>query len=126
MLWDAIGCPWREKKQEFSTELKIIGFYVDINCGTLTLTDDAIGDIVDAVWAFITTPGRRPSLRDWLRVGGYLNWVFNILPLGCPALSEFYHKIASKNLMNAGISLNADVVRNFEWLIGIIPKAISV
>ncbi|KAF8816454.1 hypothetical protein BYT27DRAFT_7184001 [Phlegmacium glaucopus] len=91
MLWDVIGCPWKEKKQEFGTELKIIGFYVDINCGMLTLTDDTIADIVDAVRTFITTLGHRPSLCDWLRVGGHLNWVFNVLPLGRPALSEFYH-----------------------------------
>ncbi|KAF8797905.1 hypothetical protein BYT27DRAFT_7042177, partial [Phlegmacium glaucopus] len=52
MLWDEIGCPWREKKQEFGAELKIIGFYVDINHGTLTLTDDAIADIITAVRAF--------------------------------------------------------------------------
>ncbi|KAF8806102.1 hypothetical protein BYT27DRAFT_7037711, partial [Phlegmacium glaucopus] len=40
----------------------------------------------------------------------------------------FYHKIAGKTLMNAGISLNADVSyqRNFKWLINIIPKAIGV
>ncbi|KAF8804437.1 hypothetical protein BYT27DRAFT_7018590, partial [Phlegmacium glaucopus] len=38
----------------------------------------------------------------------------------------FYCKIAGKTLMNAGISLNADVVQNFEWLINIIPKAIGV
>ncbi|KAF8797567.1 hypothetical protein BYT27DRAFT_7125287 [Phlegmacium glaucopus] len=126
MLWDEIGCPWRDKKQEFGTELKIIGFYVDINNGTLTLADEAIADIIKAVRAFLATPGRRPSLRDWLRVGGYLNWVFNVLPLGRPALSEFYRKIAGKNIMSAGISLNADVVRNFEWLVGIIPKAIGV
>jgi hypothetical protein len=31
MLWDEIGCPWKEKKQEHGKELKIIGFYVDIN-----------------------------------------------------------------------------------------------
>ena len=36
MFWDEIRCPWKEKKQEFGMELKIIGFYVDINRGTLT------------------------------------------------------------------------------------------
>jgi hypothetical protein len=126
MFWDEIGCPWKEKKQEFGKELKIIGFYVDINRGTLTLTDEAISNILDAVKAFLTTPGRRPSLREWLRIGGHLNWVFNVLPLGRPALGEFYRKIAGKNHMNAGVALNAEVVRNLEWLVEVIPKAIGV
>jgi hypothetical protein len=126
MFWDEIRCPWKEKKQEFGPELKIIGFYVDINQGTLTLTDDSITEVINTVQAFLSTPGRRPSLCEWLRVGGHLNWVFNVLPLGRPALSEFYRKIAGKTLMNAGISLNADVVRNFEWLVDVIPKAIGV
>ena len=82
MLWDEIGCPWKDKKQEYGKELKIIGFHVDINRGTLTLTDDAIANVLTTVRVFLTTPGRRPSLREWLRVGGHLNWVFNVLPLG--------------------------------------------
>lgn len=52
--------------------------------------------------------------------------MFNVLPLGCPALGEFYRKVAGKSLMNAGIALNADVVRNLEWLVEVIPKAIGV
>ena len=126
MFWDEIGCPWKDKKQEYGLELKIIGFYVDINRGTLTLTDESITSVLSTVRSFLATPGRRPSLRDWLRVGGHLNWIFNVLPLGKPALGEFYRKIAGKGVMNAGVSLNADVVRNLEWLIEVIPKAIGV
>ena len=82
IFWDEIGCPWKEKKQEFGQELKIIGFHVDINRGTLTLTDESITEVVAIVRAFLATPGRRPPLREWLCVGGHLNWVFNVLPLG--------------------------------------------
>ena len=126
MFWDEIGCPWKEKKQMNGKELKIIGFYVDINRGTLTLTDESISEVIAAVRTFLDTPGRRPPLREWLRIGGHLNWVFNVLPLGRPALSELYRKVAGKNLMHAGIALNSDVVRDLEWLITVIPKAIGV
>ena len=126
IFWDEIGCPWKEKKQEFGQELKIIGFHVDINRGTLTLTDESITEVVAIVRAFLATPGRRPPLREWLRVGGHLNWVFNVLPLGRPALSELYRKTAGKTMMHAGIALNSDVIRNLEWLIEVIPKAIGV
>lgn len=40
MLWDEIGCPWKERKQEFGLELKIIGFYIE------TLTDESIIDLI--------------------------------------------------------------------------------
>ena len=126
MFWDEIGCPWKEKKQEFGMELKIIGFYVDINHGSLTLTDESISEVITIVRTFLATPGRRPPLREWLRVGGHLNWVFNVLPLGRPALGELYRKIAGKNLMHAGIALNSDVIRNLEWLVDVIPRAIGV
>jgi hypothetical protein len=126
MLWDEISCPWDEKKQESGKELKIIGFYVDINRGTITLTDDTISDVITTVKTFLATPGRRPSLREWLRVGGHLNWVFNVLPLGRPALGEFYRKVSGKTLMNAGIALNSEVIQSMQWLLQVIPKAIGV
>jgi hypothetical protein len=34
--------------------------------------------------------------------------------------------MAGKDLMHAGIALNADVVRNLKWLIEVIPKAIDI
>ena len=126
IFWDEIGCPWKDKKQEFGSELKIIGFYVDINRGSLTLTDESISEVLSVVHSFLATPGRRPSLRDWLRVGGHLNWLFNVLPLGRPALTEFYRKTAGKTIMGAGIAINADVQRNLEWLLDVIPRAIGV
>jgi hypothetical protein len=39
-------------------ELKIIGFYVDINRSTLTLTDESITSIISIVHSFLATPGR--------------------------------------------------------------------
>ena len=73
MLWDKIGCPWKETKQESGIELKIIGFFVDINCGTLTLTDEAILNILAIIQHFLETLGCQPSLCKWLSVGGHLN-----------------------------------------------------
>jgi hypothetical protein len=66
IFWDEIGCPWKVKKQEFGMELKIIGFYVDINRGTLTLTDESITSIISIVRLFLATPGCQPPLREWL------------------------------------------------------------
>jgi hypothetical protein len=126
MFWDEIGCPWKDKKQEWGLLLKIIGFFVNINHGSLTLTDESISEIISIVHSFLKTPGRRPPLREWLRIGGHLNWVFNVLPLGRPALSALYRKVGGKTHMQAGVALNAEVIRDLEWLVDIIPKAIGV
>jgi hypothetical protein len=66
MFWDEIGCPWKATKQEFGMEFKIIGFYVDINLGTLTHTDESISNVLTMVKSFLATPGHHPSLREWL------------------------------------------------------------
>ena len=49
IFWDEIRCPWIDKKQESGQEQKIIGFYVDINHGSLTLTDDSVSDVLSTV-----------------------------------------------------------------------------
>jgi hypothetical protein len=38
ILWEAISCPFEDKKQDHGEQLKIIGFWVDINLGTISLT----------------------------------------------------------------------------------------
>ncbi|KNZ76002.1 hypothetical protein J132_00752 [Termitomyces sp. J132] len=79
LFWDAIDCPWEEKKQEFGETLKIIRFWVNINQGTITLTDKSTADIVFKIQLFIDTPSHCPSLWSWQCLGGHLNWLFNIL-----------------------------------------------
>ncbi|KAG6825883.1 hypothetical protein H0H92_001991 [Tricholoma furcatifolium] len=125
-FWDDIGCPWKPKKQEFGPSLKIIGFFVNINLGTLTLSDDSVDDIVQKTDAFIHTEDRRPPLRHWLRLAGHLNWLLNVLPWGRPALCELYRKTAGKDCMNARIFLNREVITDLTWLIDVIPSAIGV
>lgn len=126
ILWDAIGCPWEEKKQEFGETLKIIGFWVDINRGTITLSDDSVADIVSKIKSFIETPSRRPSLCTWQRLAGHLNWLPNVLPWGRPALTEMYRKMAGKENMHAGIYLNKEVMTDMNWLAEIIPGATGI
>ncbi|KNZ72388.1 hypothetical protein J132_03479 [Termitomyces sp. J132] len=126
VLWDAIGCPWEEKKQEFGEKLKIIGFWVDINQGTITLSKDSAADIISKIESFIKTPSRRPPLRNWQRLAGHLNWLLNVLPWGRPALTEMYRKMSGKDTMHAGIYLNKEVIVDMNWLIDIIPKSMGV
>ncbi|KAF5381547.1 hypothetical protein D9615_005612 [Tricholomella constricta] len=126
LLWDAIGCPWEDKKQEHGDVLKVIGFWVDANLGTFSLAPDTVVDIVERIDEFLASSRRHPSLRSWQRLGGHLNWLLNVLPWGRPALTELYRKMAGKTLSSRGIPLNAGVVADLTWLKGIIPDAIGV
>ena len=82
LLWERIACLFEDRKQECGEELKIIGFWVNINLGTISLPPHSVSDICEKIRAFLTTPNRKPSLRDWQRLSGHLNWLLNVLPWG--------------------------------------------
>jgi hypothetical protein len=126
LFWESIRCPFEDKKQDDGACLKIIGFWVDVNQGTITLPPSSVGDILSKISDFIHTPTRRPPLREWQRLAGHLNWLLNVLPWGRPALTELYRKISGKTQPNRGIFINAEVRRDLEWLASIIPQAIGV
>src|SRR5277367_1809431 len=79
-IWDLISCPFEDKKQDHGSELKIIGFFVDVNHGSITLSPSSISDIVDKLDIFLDSPNRKARLQEWQRLGGHLNWLLNVLP----------------------------------------------
>ena len=93
IFWEFISCPFDDKKQELGSELMVIGFWVDANKGSISLSSDSIRDIQNHINEFLELYHRCPPLRDWQRLAGHLNWLLNILPWGCPALSELYRKM---------------------------------
>ncbi|RDB21877.1 hypothetical protein Hypma_010992 [Hypsizygus marmoreus] len=126
IFWEAISCPFDDKKQEHGACLKIIGFWVDANAGSISLTPQSITDIISKIHSFLSTPGRNPALRDWQRLAGHLNWVLNVLPWGRPALTELYRKMSGKTHSYRGIPINAAVVADLSWLTDVIPTSIGV
>jgi hypothetical protein len=126
IFWEAIRCPFEDKKQEHGSPLKIIGFWVDINLGTISLSPSSVIDIQLKINDFLVTPSRQPILRDWLRLAGHLNWLLNVLPWGRPALTELYRKISGKTQLSRGVHINAEVKRDLMWLSEVIPAAIGV
>jgi hypothetical protein len=125
LLWEHISCPFEDKKQDHGEVLKIIGFFVDINRGSITLTQESIDNVISKIHVFLATPDRQPRLRDWQRLGGHLNWVLNVLPWGRPALSELYRKTTGKT-RNPPIFINSTIRSDLSWLADTIPKAIGV
>ncbi|THU78864.1 hypothetical protein K435DRAFT_876172 [Dendrothele bispora CBS 962.96] len=104
-LWDElVGIPHDAPKQVFSFALLIIGFIVDPNAMTISMSDSSKADLVaaEAVSTFAVFRERRP-LREYQQIAGWCNWAFNVYPLLRPGLSQLYHKIAGKSDPNAGI-----------------------
>jgi hypothetical protein len=124
-LWDSISCPYDDKKQEYGSILKIIGFYIDIDRGSISLSPDSITDIITKLNNFLNSPDRKARLLDWHRLGGHLNRLLNVLPWGQPALSELYRKTIGK-LGNPFIFINATVRSDLTWLVTTIPQAIGI
>jgi hypothetical protein len=117
-LWDDIGLPYEDKKQESGPVLCIIGFDVDPNAMTVTIPLKACLQFLTRISDFINTAGtdRRHTLWEFQSLAGYANWVFNVYPLGQPGLCTLYSKIAGKTKANAHIYLNTAIRRELLWL----------
>lgn len=117
-LWRDIGCPWEEKKQESGTALKIIGFWVDVVKGSISLSPDAIMKLMETIDGFLGSKDCQVPLRAWQQVAGYLNWSLNVMPWGRPALTEMYQKMSGKIHSGGLVPLNRKVREDLEWLKG--------
>ncbi|KIY61209.1 hypothetical protein CYLTODRAFT_324638, partial [Cylindrobasidium torrendii FP15055 ss-10] len=80
-------------KQDHGHQLKIIGFWVDIVVASIALSPESILLIIADINRFLDTEDRRRPLIDWQKLGGYLNWALNVMPLACPALACLYDKM---------------------------------
>ncbi|KAJ3742267.1 hypothetical protein EV360DRAFT_27052, partial [Lentinula raphanica] len=126
LFWDHIHCPYEDPKQDAGLLLKIIGFFIDINGGTISITDSTIADLVEKINTFLGHPSRKPPLREWLHLCGHINWALNVLPWGRPALTELYAKIDNKAGMKSGVPINVAVKESLTWLVEVLPQSIGV
>jgi hypothetical protein len=126
ILWEFVGCPFEDRKQEHGVTLKIIGFWVDAALGSISLPPESVTDIIAKVTTFLTAPGRQRPLRDWQKLGGLLNWMLNVLPWARPALTELYRKMQGKVHANAEMFLNKEVIQDLTWLSSVIRDSIGV
>ncbi|KIL55010.1 hypothetical protein M378DRAFT_91540, partial [Amanita muscaria Koide BX008] len=124
LFWEAIRCPFSDVKQQHGEVLKIIGFWIDANFGSISLSPHSVDDLIEKITSFLSH--RQHALRDWQRLAGHINWLFNVLPWGRPALTEFYRKISGKRHQFAMIPLNRTIVEDLSWLRAIIPKSIGI
>lgn len=113
-LWDELGIPHKEEKQESGWILKIIGFEVDANAMSVTMPNQFRLDLICAIQEFAVM-GHRARLSDWQALAGWINWALNVYPLLRPCLSALYDKVAGKNQPSAEIYVNKVVCRELLW-----------
>ena len=121
-LWDEIGLPHDEEKQIFGPRIPIIGFEVDPNAMTVTMSSAKKDELIDACTAF-TVRGARKTLREFQRLQGWINWALNVFPHLRPALCESYRKISGKTRPNAPIRVNNAMRRELLWFIGHVARS---
>ena len=126
VLWDFLSCLFEDRKQEHGESLKIIGFWVDPNVGSILLSAETVDDVIGHINTFLDHGSCCPPLQDWQHLAGHLNWLLNVLPWGRPALSELYSKMSGKSLTNRGIFINRDVCQDLSWLAEVIPRSIGI
>jgi hypothetical protein len=124
-LWDEIGLPHEEAKQIFGPCIPIIGFDVDPNAMTVTMSETKKAELIVACTAF-TTRGARRTLRDFQRLQGWINWSLNVFPHLRPALCESYAKISGKSRANAPIRVNNAMRRELLWFIDHVARSDGV
>jgi hypothetical protein len=114
-LWDELGIPHEERKQEWGTSLTIIGFHVDPNQMTVSMPLEYRNEMTKAIREFAHI-GQRRSLREFQRMAGWINWSLNVYPLLRPGLSMLYSKMSGKSEILKPIWVNATMVRELHWL----------
>src|SRR5882724_909233 len=116
-LYDKLGLPHVQKKQQFSRTLEIIGLVINPINMTITMSNKSRSDLTSAIHAFIDSSSSRQCLViEWQRILGWVNWGLNAYPLLRPALQPTYAKISGKQISRAQVYLNRTVIRHFNWL----------
>jgi hypothetical protein len=126
VFWDMILCPYEDRKQEAGVTLKIIGFWVDIKKGSISLSSESIQGLVTDISVFLASSERKAALRDWQHLAGSLNWSLNVLPWARPALTEMYRKMRGKTLQFRPIPINGEVMRDLTWFSEMLQTAIGI
>jgi hypothetical protein len=64
-FWEYISCPFDDEKQKHGWQFKIIGFWVNIEDGSISLSPSSVTNILEKIDQFISTLNQKPLLRDW-------------------------------------------------------------
>jgi hypothetical protein len=114
-LWDDLGIPHEERKQQWGTKLTIIGFEVDPNGMTITMPRDARQELIKMIDGFAMEGQERP-LREFQLLFGWINWALNVFPLLRPGLSAMSSDMAGRRRPTDLIRVSATLKSELSWV----------
>lgn len=119
-LWDELGLPHSEVKQESGPVLTIIGFIVDVNAMSISIPPNSLNNIISVI-SEVTVPGNRVCLCNLQHLAGWINWVLNVYPLLQPCLCALYAKMLKKN--QHLVYVNTQMCQELCWAVGHLKTA---
>jgi hypothetical protein len=116
-LWYLLRIPHERRKQEFGTQLKIIGYYIDAQTLQISMEQSSRDDLLNAIHSFChNAHPRRRTLREFQRLEGWINWGLNIQPRLRPGLVTMYEKIVGKTHPFRLLWVSRRIIRDLSWL----------
>jgi hypothetical protein len=105
--WTYLDIPWKWEKQHHGRSLLMLGYQVDLDTHTFTLTTDSKAQFATTVLSFLAEKDQ--PLYKWRQLLGYANWALGVIPLAKPLLASSYAKLCGKGRRNGRICLNSSV-----------------
>jgi hypothetical protein len=82
-LWDELNIPHTEKKQIYGPIVLFVGFDVDPNAMTISISDERLANLLEKVQNF-AKPGKWHSLKDFQLLSSHVNCSLAVFPLLSP------------------------------------------
>ena len=102
LLWDELNIPHTKKKQVYRSIVPYVGFNMDPNAMTISLSGDRQAELIARVRDF-SRIGKHRLLLECQQLAGHINWSLPVWLLLRPCLLAVYAKIAGKTKPFAGI-----------------------
>ncbi len=116
-LWDKLGIPHEERKQDFGETLEIIGFIVNPNAMTIKLPKEKFDKLLSDIRDFCSAASGRQGLHRFVQLAGSMSWALYVFPLLKPGLRALQAKI-SHNLdkkPDVEMYVNATIKLELSW-----------
>ena len=115
-LWDELNIPHAKKKQIYGLVIPYIGFDVDPNAMTISLSDNRQAELIARVLDF-SKAGKHCSFLEFQCLAGHINWSLPMWPLLHPSLLAMYAKIAGKTKPLADVQVNKAIETELTWFV---------
>jgi hypothetical protein len=113
-LWDELGIPHEQEKQESGSPLTIIGFEVDPNSDVVgvRLPASRRTELFEAI-DDLAQEGQKCTLLKLQQVAGLIEWALVVNPFARPGLSGIHDAMSGRQNI---IPINSRIIRELRWL----------